>query len=377
LDKLEHSTVLIQCPSCSSSKIWKDGKRKLNYGFVQRYTCKDCETRFSGEKNISEDEIDIPRRVCDIISESKNLIVVSHGWTTGDNEKHRELIGEYQRYLAKQGLKESTIKGYVNCISSLLNNGVDLSDPESLKSYLVDLHASAGRKRNIVHAYKQLYRFFFGDSWRDAPRYERIKKPQYLPTENNLIQIISGVPNKYKPFCQFLIETGARSVEAWKIKWSDVDFKIGNVDITPVKNGEFRTLPISDKLKQMLNMLPHNTEYIFKKGLLDHFREGFRRHRVKLAEELGEPEITKCSFKTFRTFYATKISYMLDMNEVQYRLGHSNILTTQKYVQRSHSMKRDYTSRTTRTDEEDEQAIQDGFEFVKDRKGVSFWRKPK
>jgi hypothetical protein len=31
----------------------------------------------------------------------------------------------------------------------------------------------------------------------------------------------------------------------------------------------------------------------------------------------------------------------------------------------------------TRNEEEDEQAIKDGFEYVKDRDGVSLWRRPK
>lgn len=367
----------IVCPRCYSEKIWKDGHESIKNGKVQRYVCTNCERRFRGEKILTTNEQDTSCRVCGIETESKNLTVVTKVCATGDNEKHRELLKEYQRTLEKAGLKESTIRGYMNCICSLLNNTVDLYNPDSLKTYLADLPVTTGRKRNIVHAYKHLHRFFFGESWKDAPRYERVKKPQYLPTEKNLIQIISGVPNKYKPFCQFLYETGARSVEAWNLKWSDLDLEKGNVDITPVKNGEFRTLPLSDTIIQMLNMLPHESEYIFKKGLLDHFREGFRRHRARLAEELGEPEINKCSFKTFRTYYATNLSYKFDMNEVQYRLGHTQVSTTQKYVRRSHSMNREYTSRITRTIEEEEQAIQDGFEYVKDRDGVSLWRRPK
>jgi hypothetical protein len=65
------------------------------------------------------------------------------------------------------------------------------------------------------------------------------------------------------------------------------------------------------------------------------------------------------------------------MNEVQYRLGHTQISTTQKYVRRSHAMNREYVSHVTRTIEEEQQAIEQGFEYVKDRDGVSLWRRPK
>ncbi len=170
---------------------------------------------------------------------------------------------------------------------------------------------------------------------------------------------------------QRIVSTRAR-------KWSDINFEDGNVDITPVKNGGFRTLPISNTLMHMLKMLPENSEYVFKKGILDHFREGFRKHRVKLSAELGEPEILKCSFKTLRTFYGIKISYIFnDPFEVQYRMGHTNISTTLKYIRRSRAMNRNFDCKTTRTVEEAEQAIKAGFGYVTEIDSVRLWRKPK
>lgn len=59
----------------------------------------------------------------------------------------------------------------------------------------------------------------------------------------------------------------------------------------------------------MLGLLPRESEYVFRKGELKYFQEGFRKHRVKLTATLNAPEILKCSFKTFRTFYGTKCSY--------------------------------------------------------------------
>lgn len=377
MEKLEHRSILIQCPSCSSTKIWKDGLRFNQITTQQRYLCRDCGYRFVEKKTLSLRTPNIRGQVCDNDKGSKNLIVVTKDQTTGDNDKNYKILENYLSYLRKKGLKDSTIKGYMNCICSLVNNYVDLYNPESIKEYLVSLDVSFGRKRNIVHAYKHLHYYFHGDRWRDAPRYERVKKPQYLPTEKNLIQIISGVPNKHRPFCQLLYETGARSIEVWNLEWSAIDFEKNHVDITPVKNGEFRTLPISDTLKQMLNTIPRETEHIFKKGQLDNFRGGFRIHRRRLANDLGEPEIEKCSYKTFRTYYATKASYQYEMNEVQYRLGHTHISTTQKYVRRSHAMNREYVSHVTRTIEEEQQAIEQGFEYVKDRDGVSLWKRPK
>ena len=126
-----------------------------------------------------------------------------------------------------------------------------------------------------------------------------------------------------RAFCQMLYETGVRSIEAWNLKWCHIDFDRKMVSVTPAKNGNARDLPLTDKLVHMLGLLPRESMYVFRKGVLKYFQEGFRKHREKLAVELNEPEILKCSFKTFRTFYGTKCSYKFrDPFEVKYRMGH-------------------------------------------------------
>jgi len=306
------------------------------------------------------------------------LTVVSQVRTTGEYDNSR-IIQEYEECLKQEGLRVSTIDGYVRAIKSLLNNSVNLLKPESVKEYLASRDAlTGGRKRNIVHAYKQFHIFCFGEEWKNAPKFKRVKKPQYLPKEEHLMQIIAGVPNKYKPFCQLLFETGLSSLEAWNLKWSDIDFESGNVNVTPIKNRNSRTLPLSNKVMHMIQLLPRESEYIFKKGTLRSFRGGFRRHRARLAEELNEPELLNCSFKTFRTFYVTKCSYLFhDPFEVQYRAGHVKIDTTQLYIRREHSMNREVVSRVTHTLEEAQEAIEQGFQYVTDHGDAKLWSKPK
>ena len=51
--------------------------------------------------------------------------------------------------------------------------------------------------------------------------------------------------------------------------------------------------------------------------------------------------------------------------------------TTQKYVQRSHSMNREYVSHVTRTIEESQKAIHNGYEYVATQGEAMLWRKPK
>lgn len=367
------------CPRCNSEKVWKDGIRENVSGLVQRYTCPDCGYRFSESAVLSNSSGYYGYcRVGDIQEESKNLTVVSLGLTTGDNDSSR-IIELYGQHLKKEGLRPSTIDGYVRIIESLLKNSVDLLNPDSVKEYLASKDdITEGRKRNIVHAYQHFHVLCFGKEWGNAPKYKRVKKPQYLPKEETLQLIIAGVPNKYKPFCQLLLEAGLSSLEAWLLKWSCINFEIGHVNVTPIKNRNPRTLPLSQRLMHMVQLLPRESQYIFRKGTLDSFREGFRKHRVKLAEELGEPEILKCSFKTFRTFYVTSCSYRFsDPFEVQYRAGHTQMSTTQLYIRREHSMNREFVSRVTRTIEEAQEAIEQGFQYITDVEDVKLWQKPK
>ena len=127
----------------------------------------------------------------------------------------------------------------------------------------------------------------------------------------------------------------------------------------------------------MILRLPRNSECVFKKGKLENFRYGFRRHRANLAEELNDEEILKCSFKTFRTFFATKMSRIHSMRQVQYMLGQTQLATTEKYVLRAESMKQDYEGLTTRTEEESLEAIENNYQFVFIEDGVKYWRRPR
>lgn len=367
------------CPRCNSEEVWKDGIRNNVSGAVQRYQCKNCDSKFSESAVLSNSsDSNNSRQVCDILTESKNLTVVSHGWTTGENDNSR-ILQEYENFLKREGLRQATIEGYVRSIKSLLNGSVNLFKPDSVKEYLASKDKiTEGRKRNIIHAYKQFHVMWFGTEWNSSPKFRRVKKPQYLPLEEILLMIIAGVPNKYKPFCQLLLEAGLSSMEAWTLKWSDINFETGYVNVTPIKNRETRTLPLSNKCLSMIQLLPRDSEYIFKKGKLDSFREGFRKHRVKLAKELNEPKILNCSFKTFRTYFITNCSYKFnDPFEVQYRAGHTQMSTTQLYIRREGSMNREYVSRVTRTIEEAQQAIEQGYHYVTDVEDVKLWQKPK
>jgi hypothetical protein len=87
-------------------------------------------------------------------------------------------------HLKKQGLKESTITSKVKLLRILMKRGADLNDPESVKDIIARQNWSEGRKKNAVEAYSS-YLVFKGLTW-DPPRYRRIEKLPFIPTEEEL-----------------------------------------------------------------------------------------------------------------------------------------------------------------------------------------------
>ena len=61
----------------------------------------------------------------------------------------------------------------------------------------------------------------------------------------------------------FLLLTGARRGEVLKAQWKDIDVNLGLWTIPTSKNGKKRIIPISDKLKELINTIPHTSKYLF------------------------------------------------------------------------------------------------------------------
>jgi len=57
-------------------------------------------------------------------------------------------------------------------------------------------------------------------------------------------------------FSQILYETGARTNEAERIQWEDIDYARKKIYIKASKNGNARFITVSDKLLNMLGRLP-------------------------------------------------------------------------------------------------------------------------
>jgi len=243
----------------------------------------------------------------------------------------RGKLVEFAWWMKKEGYAENTIVRRVKLLSVLAKRGANLFEPESVKEAIAKQDRwNVKTKELAVEAYS-CFLIMLGKSW-SPPKYKAVRKLPFIPTEQELDQLIAGCNRKTAAFLQLLKETGARCGEAWRLKWIDIDFQNKIVKITPEKGGEPRAIKISDKLISMLNALPKNQPEVFH-GSLKHFARGFRRQRAKITSKLQNPRINNVTFHTFRHWKATMEYYKTkDILHVMKLLGHRNINNTLLYT---------------------------------------------
>jgi integrase len=127
--------------------------------------------------------------------------------------------------------------------------------------------------------------------------------PKYIPTETEVAQHIAFCNSRTATLLQMLSETGMRSGEAWRLKWSNIDFekKILTLNAEDCeKDGVSRQFKISDKLLSMLNLLKttskRETIWYGDKKSLNSLRIMFVAQRKRLAAKTGNANFKKYLF---------------------------------------------------------------------------------
>jgi len=102
--------------------------------------------------------------------------------------------------------------------------------------------------------------------------------------------------------------------------------------------------------------------------------------RARAIAKLGNQELRKIDFYTFRYWKATmEYRRLHDFGAVMVLLGHKSLRYVLLYAQLSQNYKSGdgYACKEARTRQEAKQFIEEGFEYVMDKDGVSLFRKLK
>jgi len=370
-----------RCPSCDSNRIWKDGIRKTQNGFIQRYICRDCSCRFSESSVLSISASNRDRRqVCAVLMEAKNLAKVEPlesglaGATKRADVKGK--IVDHLWYLKKQGFCESTIKVRVQMLKQFLNEGVNLLDIEDVKKAIAIKEWSKSTKRNMVITYTKFLEML-KMTW-DAPRYVPDKKLPFIPLEKEIDALIAGCGRKTAKLLQLLKETGMRIGEALNLRWIDVDIERNTINCRSEKHGNPRMFKVSTKLIAMLNQLPKKNEKVFGGKSSKTKRWTYIKQRKRIAQKLQNPRLNHVTFHTFRHWKATMEYHRTkDILHVKQLLGHKCIESTLIYTQLLSFEGDEYHVKTAKNLEEVRELAKSGFELFTKFDDVQVFRKRK
>jgi integrase len=286
--------------------------------------------------------------------------------------------------MQKQGYAPGTIRSNTGALRALLIRNPDLLNPESVKEALArELAWSQNRRRNVVTSYG-LFLKINGLSW-EKPRCNIVRKIPFIPSEQEIDELIAGCPTTVATFLQLLKETAMRSGEAIRLQWKDVDLERRIITCNdPEKNSLPRMWSnVTAKLLGMLNTLPRTSSHVFGECSVNSLKATCTRARRRLAFKLQNPRLLEIHFHTLRHWRATmEYHYTKDIIHVKQFLGHRDISNTMLYIQLDQNLFSNlpddsFTIRAARTLEEATKLGEVGFEPFVVIEGVQLFRKRK
>jgi integrase len=304
----------------------------------------------------------------------------------------------YTWQMQKEAYAAETVRTNTCALRALIVRGADLMDPESVKEAMAKeqkwgfqpakpraavLKWSENRRRNVITAYT-LFLKFNGLRW-EKPRCNVVRKIPFIPTEQEIDDLIAGCPNTVATFLQVLKETAMRSGEAKSLKWTDVDFERRIITLNEPEKGSLPRIfsNLTGKLLGMLNALPRTSPRVFGDASPNSFKTTYGRARRRLAFKLQNPRLLEIHFHTLRHWKATmEYHYTKDIIHVKQFLGHKEIDNTLVYIQLDECLFKNlpddsFIIRAAKTVEEATKLGEVGFEPFVIMEGVQLFRKRK
>jgi integrase/recombinase XerD len=161
--------------------------------------------------------------------------------------------------------------------------------------------------------------------------------PRTLWTESQIRLMHKSLPDWGKDIFAFIALTGVRPVEACKLRFCDVKGQAVRVHCWKNQKDGSRWIGLSDEAhaiisRRMESMKDHDdpifTNHEGKRLLPDHLNKTFTRTR----EKLGFPEALQL-YALRHTFASRLCENNVNLKIVQDLLGHSQIRTTERYLQ--------------------------------------------
>lgn len=167
---------------------------------------------------------------------------------------------------------------------------------------------------------------------------EKSKRKRFMDTEEKLKFFNDPrLPKDVNDICLFAIKTGMRQGEILNMKWADVNFSTGLINVPPQKSVKERFLGIHPDAMDILIGLSRRGEFVFSNDDGSRMsRHGHLRKRFEAScERLG---IKNLHFHDLRhTFASDFVMAGGDLKTLAEYMGHSSIRMTERYAHLSPS----------------------------------------
>jgi len=134
-----------------------------------------------------------------------------------------------------------------------------------------------------------------------------------------------------RPFVIVALHTGARKGELQHLRWSEVNFDLGNISLLETKNGDRRDIPMNETVRETLEGLDRSRDLVFpnRNGkVIDNtqihlsFHEALKRSRI---EDFKIHDLR-------HTFASNLVMAGVQLNDVRELLGHRKMEMTMRYA---------------------------------------------
>ena len=148
------------------------------------------------------------------------------------------------------------------------------------------------------------------------------------------------------------------------------------------KGSNLRMWKVSQKLIDMLNALPKDSQKVFGESSINSMKTTFIKARRRLASKLQNPRLLQISFHTLRHWKATMLYHKTrDPYYVKDFLGHKELRNTELYINIERTIfeptNDEFTVKVVEKPEEIKELLGVGFEYVCQKDNLIFMRKRK
>lgn len=209
------------------------------------------------------------------------------------------LIEKYKAKRLKDGAAETTINRELTCLKTIYNKANEWGRTDN---------NPAARIKN----------------------FKENNKIQIILNPVEIEKLIDKAPEHLKPIIIIAVNTGMRRGEILSLKWKNINFRKGYIEIEDSKSGESRKVPMNSTVYETLKELDKSHSFVFynpktKKNIVE-IKRSFNTAREKAG-------LKKVRFHDLRHTAATRMCELgVPLKIVSQILGHSTIKMTERYA---------------------------------------------